>query len=186
METIREISQSSPVAKEVFGVLSERQRYRRRTDLNRLYNMLKMSGSTVSPDDFLNVFKTLQAAQVGSLVIGRKNNPNRFVWNYNLKDIAKAAQNGATIQQLQPLPAKRGRPFQNTVLSRSVEPLEVVKRGPGRPRKDLVPMPVNKVIASEPATVKQVGFLMHIKINPDADAQDVKDFLMLAKKIAKV
>lgn len=88
---IQQIAHSSPSAKEVFNVLERRQRSRKRTDLNRIYREIKLTNTEISKKEVLIVFKKLQDAGVGSIVFGRGSNPNRFVWNYSLRDIAKAA-----------------------------------------------------------------------------------------------
>lgn len=86
------VANSTPASKTIFKALSGLQRARRRTDLGRLYRMVHHMDNTVTEKDFLDIFKSLQDAKVGSLIIGRKNNPNRFAWRYNLKDIAARLQ----------------------------------------------------------------------------------------------
>lgn len=88
---IQQIAHSSPGAKEVFNVLERRQRSRKRTDLNRIYREIKLTNTEITKKEVLVVFKKLQDAGVGSIVFGRGSNPNRFVWNYSLRDIAKTA-----------------------------------------------------------------------------------------------
>lgn len=95
MQQIKELANETPISKAVFKALADKQRQRSRTDISRLYRAIKAAEMPhLDEKQFLEVFKKLQLAGVGSLIIGRKNNPNRFAWNYNLKDIGKAAKNG--------------------------------------------------------------------------------------------
>jgi hypothetical protein len=96
------IANETPTSKAIFKALAERQRFRRRTDLNRLHKTL---GDQITEEEFLSTFKKLQEAGIGSLIIGRKNNPNRFAWNYNLKSVANAALS-VDGWELEPLPMK--------------------------------------------------------------------------------
>lgn len=97
--------QNNPVAKLVFDVLAERQRHRQRTDLNNLFRAMRRDNPDLSEKEYLEVFKTLQANGAGSLIIGRRGNPNRFIWKYNLKDLAEKVQinglNPVTIKHLE-------------------------------------------------------------------------------------
>jgi len=87
---VKEIAQASPTSKVIFGSLASRQRMRHQTDITRMQTQLKRAGQNIDTEAFMNTFKELEKAGVGSIVYGRKNNPNRFKWNYNLKDIGQA------------------------------------------------------------------------------------------------
>lgn len=97
--------QNNPVAKLVFDVLAERQRHRQRTDLNNLFRAMRRDNPDLSEREYLEVFKTLQMNGAGSLIIGRRGNPNRFIWKYNLKDLAEKIKtnglNHSTIKHLE-------------------------------------------------------------------------------------
>jgi hypothetical protein len=86
------IESSKQVTDLVMGILSERQRHRQRTDLKNLYRGAKRVEPKIDEDQFMEVFKKLAASGAGSLIIGRRGNPNRFIWKYNLKDIAEAVK----------------------------------------------------------------------------------------------
>lgn len=111
--TIEQVANSSEVSKAIFKALADKQRARRKTDLTNLFKTVRKEHAEISEKDFLLIFKQLQEAKVGSLVIGRKNNHNRFVWSYNLKDVANRGLNKTSTEKPTQLPApekkKRGR-----------------------------------------------------------------------------
>lgn len=85
------VATQNDTAKNVFKVLSERERFRSETNLSRLRRSLLDEGKKVVADDYLGVFKSLQDLGIGTIVIGRGNKPTRFKWHYNLREVAKAA-----------------------------------------------------------------------------------------------
>lgn len=88
MQQIKELANETPVAKAIFKALSDRQRQRSRTDISRLFRAIRASDMPqLDEKQFLEVFKKLHSAGMGSLIIGRKNNPDRFAWKYSLKDM---------------------------------------------------------------------------------------------------
>lgn len=107
---IKTIAESSDTSKAIFDVLKDRKRFRRYTNLSQFNQVLLNKGYKVVEDEYFDTFKALEKAGAGSLIIGRKGNPNRFIWDYNLKDVAKAAS-GEEVKA------------------------QVIKRGPGRPPK---------------------------------------------------
>lgn len=90
---ISQIANQSETSKVVFEYLSARQRYRRITDLNKVYSLLMNKGEKLVVNDYDATFKALHKAGCGALVIGRNGNPPRFLWSYNLKQIGQAARN---------------------------------------------------------------------------------------------
>lgn len=102
-------------------ILSARQRMRRVTDLNNFYRFITKKHPDIKDTDFLNVFKKLDNEGAGSLIIGRKNNPNRFIWNYNLKEVAESLKKGKDISSLKLLTKKSK---QRRVSKRDVKPIQ--------------------------------------------------------------
>lgn len=122
---IKTIAESSDTSKAIFEVLKDRKRFRRYTNLSQFNQVLLNKGYKVVEDEYFDTFKALEKAGAGSLIIGRKGNPNRFIWDYNLKDVAKAAS------------------------GEEVKP-QVIKRGPGRPPKVTTVLKVDE----KPKTIK--------------------------------
>lgn len=120
-------TKSDPTAKLVFDILAERNRHRQRTDIKNLFRMAQKIENKLDYPSFLEVFKKLQANDVGSLIIGRRGNPDRFVWNYNLKAFAnKVKANGlnpTTLKQLD-------------LVTDAKLPINAVKRATRRPVKN--------------------------------------------------
>jgi hypothetical protein len=166
------VANSSPAAKAVFIALGDRQRFRRRTDLNRLYLTVQSNpkNSGISEDDFLEVFKDLQAIKAGSLVIGRKNNPNRFVWKYNLKELASAALNNKDLTELGPMPKKAPK---RTAFRRKVKPTFKAKVAEPVPVK---PTQVEQVTG--PAIIQ-----LTLQLSPNYRPEDVHALLQLAQSL---
>jgi hypothetical protein len=89
---VSDIAKKTVAGRKVFSYLSTRERHRNRTDLRQLYTSVFEEGDSTSYEDFIKVFQELHNAQVGVLIRGRRNDPDRFQWRYNLKDVAKAAK----------------------------------------------------------------------------------------------
>lgn len=138
---IKSIANGSETAKTVFDVLSKRRRFRRQTNLNKLQQMLMDQGCLIVEDDYINLFKELETKGVGSLIVGRKGNPNRFKWNYSLKSVAKAAIGNDNVEQFEPL----GKKAPVITPENSLIP----KRKPGRPRKEVQHVEVTLRIPSD-------------------------------------
>lgn len=85
---IETVANENEVSKVIFKALTEKQRAVRTTSLTNLYRSIHQANPSVAEKDFLAVFKHLEQARAGKLIFGRKNNHNRFEWNYNLKDVA--------------------------------------------------------------------------------------------------
>jgi hypothetical protein len=89
----------------IFKALGNRQRIRTQLDLTQMYRMMKRELG-VGDQEFLAAFRLLEVQGAGSLIIGRRGNPNRFVWKYNLKQVAQAALKGENLKGLEPLDKK--------------------------------------------------------------------------------
>jgi len=75
----------------IYKYLSARQRVNRETNVTRLSSMITHTNPDLSEDAVLGFFRKLQDEGKGSLIIGRKDNPTRFLWDYNLKEVALKA-----------------------------------------------------------------------------------------------
>lgn len=98
MMKLQQIASENETAKAVFSTWAQRRRFRRETNLPRFEASLLQDGHKIVRQDFLQLFKRLEDAGIGSIIVGRHGKPNRFVWNYNLKDVAK----NATIETASP------------------------------------------------------------------------------------
>lgn len=121
MLQLNQVAESSHTARNVFEDLSKRERFRRETNLINYERKLLNSGKKIIHGEYLQVWKMLQDLGVGSLIIGRNKTPTRFIWNYNLKDVAKS------VKYKQPLKEETTIPPQASVPVSS-------KRGRGRPK----------------------------------------------------
>jgi hypothetical protein len=104
------LAESNNVAKAVFENMAGRRRYRKYTNLRFLRRQLEANGKeTIAPEKLMSVFKTLEQMGLGSIVIGRRKNPTKFIWNYNLKDVAQVAAGKKAAGELGPIFATKGR-----------------------------------------------------------------------------
>lgn len=113
-EIIQKIANENQTSKDVFSALRERVRFTRRTNMDKFESDLLGQGFKIESRQYFDIFKKLEDAGAGRIVFGRKGNPTRFTWNYDLKDVARASVTtipDKEIKQLnQPLAKKRGRP----------------------------------------------------------------------------
>lgn len=93
-EVIKSIASETPTAANVFNNLAGRKRHRQETDIGRYRMALIREGVKIADGDYMNVWKKLQEAGAGTLIIGRHGNPDRFKWNYSVKDVGKLATDG--------------------------------------------------------------------------------------------
>jgi hypothetical protein len=95
---------ANPTVKTVFEVLSERQRSRKRTDLNNLFRQVLRGNPNADHNAFMELFKGMDSNGMGKLVKGRGRNPDRFIWGYDLRQSAEKMRiggvNPATKKQL--------------------------------------------------------------------------------------
>lgn len=119
---LKEIAHANPTAEAITLALAVRKRFRHVSNLRGMKNSLLKRNEKVVDEDYMRYWKQLEEAGVGSVVHGRKGNPDRFEWNFNLKTVAEAAIQG-TNNEVAPFETKK------LVAKRSTS-----KRGPGRPR----------------------------------------------------
>lgn len=97
LNELQVVSNQSDTSRLIFKELGNRQRFRSSTDLRQFRNNLLASGMKIVQDDFTKTFKDLEKLGAGSLITGRRGNASRFIWNYNLKSLAKAAAGAPTV-----------------------------------------------------------------------------------------
>jgi ribosomal protein L18E len=78
MEKLSNIANESETAKNVFEIFAARERFRRETNLSRLQRYMHEAGKKVVEDELLGLFKKLETAGIGTLVVGRGNRNTRF------------------------------------------------------------------------------------------------------------
>lgn len=97
-EAVQSLAHSNPTASAVFLALSQRERNRRIVNIDLMKSHLEASGVAIDPKAYFDVFKRLDELQVGSLVYGRKGNPNTFEWAYALTSVTEVALGGKDIE----------------------------------------------------------------------------------------
>lgn len=91
LNTLKSIAEENATSKAVFGQLSSRVRSRGQINLRKLRYDLLTQGQRIVEEEYVEIFKKLQDLGVGKLISGRHGKPTRFMWNYKLVSIAKAA-----------------------------------------------------------------------------------------------
>lgn len=95
---LKEIAHKSHTATVTATSLALRERLRHSSDITRTRAELARQGERIVEADYMQFWKDLQVAGVGSIVYGRKGKPDRFDWYYSLKSIAKACIDGSNVQ----------------------------------------------------------------------------------------
>lgn len=110
------ISQLNDAAQKAFKTFEERQRFRSNTNLSRFHRELEKKYQ-VKVDDkaLLEMFKALEGAGMGSLIIGRKSSNTRFQWQYSLRDVAKLAKGEIVASEAQKINGKAVRTVKRIV-----------------------------------------------------------------------
>lgn len=108
METINQtivpelqtFAKSNELGKEIFEALSTRERAAARSDIDAIFRELEAKHQKeLNYYKFLGVWKMLEEKKLGTLVFGRKGNPNRFVWRTSLREVGRVAL-GLSIEML--------------------------------------------------------------------------------------
>jgi uncharacterized protein YfkK (UPF0435 family) len=122
-------------AKDVFSILASRERFRSRSDIDAIFRELEtLKGTQLDYFKYLDVWKDIEKMGLGTMVYGRKGNPNRFVWNANLKHVGRlalgmSARPEAPVKETpKPEPVKAAPPI----------PPTSIKRRPAAPKKEEV------------------------------------------------
>lgn len=131
----------------VFKNLQARERNNQQTDLTNMYRAIYKTNPEIDQVDFLNVFKKLQEQHAGVLVIGRNGNSNRFIWKYNLKEVAEAAlKNHSDFTKLSLYSARVRRDRQALKRPLSIETIDKMLEGRGQSKfADISVAPIIKV-----------------------------------------
>lgn len=89
---LQTFAKSNNLSQDVFRALADRERAAARSDIDAIFRELEFK-KKIELDYFkyLDVWKSLQDLGVGTLVHGRKGNPNRFVWHTNLREVGRLA-----------------------------------------------------------------------------------------------
>lgn len=88
--SIKSVMNENATSKAVLEVLSARKRYRKHTLLPYFKSILEGRGYKIVEDDLIATFEKLEKAGAGTLVYDRRTKkPKKFLWTYDLKDVAK-------------------------------------------------------------------------------------------------
>lgn len=79
-------------------LLALRRRARDYSNLPATKDQLINMGEKIVDEDYKQYWQNLQDLGVGSVIYGRRGNPDRFQWHYSLKTVAKAAIEGKEAQ----------------------------------------------------------------------------------------
>jgi hypothetical protein len=93
-EKLKEIANSSHTSIITMLFLALRQRSREASNLDVIKSQLTRMGEKIIDEDYYRFWKSLDSAGVGSYIVGRRGNPNRFKWHFDLKQIAQSAIEG--------------------------------------------------------------------------------------------
>lgn len=97
-EVIKSVSNLSATSKIVFEALAKRQRFSRKTNLNKFHQILLNNGCKVIETEYYEVFKKLQELEIGRFIQGKNGSPNKFEWYFDLKGLAKMAFDKSTMK----------------------------------------------------------------------------------------
>lgn len=103
-----EIAQKSELARAIFKTLADMGKSRPSTDLGRFKSRVSdVLGQHISNSELLKVFKDLQDAGCGKLILSRNlsSAPHRFQWSHNNVEVGRAGVlNGGAVQAAAPAP----------------------------------------------------------------------------------
>jgi hypothetical protein len=192
--TVKAVFESTPTAGTIRDVLSERIRFRHQTNLNKFRNDLLSAGHKIVEKEYIETFQKLDQLGVGSLIIGRRGKPNRFLWNYNLKDVAKSAKGTAkATTPIVKVEAKaEAAPVKKEVkmgLTKRGRPFRKVLAAPSQPAKlaTQVSVPVPKISAA-PVVNKDVAkapLAVTINLPSNVSKDDIAALLQLVSELGK-
>lgn len=194
--TIEQIANSSEISKQVFKALSDKQRARRATDLTNLYREMSRKDKTLQEKEMIQVFKKLEDAGIGSLVIGRRSNHNRFVWSYNLKHVALAAKGKIkqeAMESVETTGKKKTRGIRKVSTKASpvtvVKPTILRKAIKERAKKLDVPAPevmkVEEKVVSKGSSTQGPILQFQVELSANTRPQDIQAILELIKDLHK-
>lgn len=165
---------ATTTSKLIFDVLAERQRHRQRTDLNNLFRIMQRAEPNVEYKAFMEVFQKLDTNGMGRLVKGRGRNPDRFIWKYNLKDLAAKVKTGgitpSTKAQLDMVTDAKTMDLPKRSNTVKVGNLTGPKRKAGRPRKNAIQAKSEPIKATESKI--ETPTVINITLDPNMSQTD--------------
>lgn len=109
---LHKIAHKSDSAVVTMTALAMRERFRRYSNIEKMKYLLLNQGEKIVDTDYRQVWKDLEDAGIGSIIYGRGGRPDRFMWYYDLKQVANAALQNKN-EESEKLPEekrRRGRP----------------------------------------------------------------------------
>lgn len=151
---IIKVSKLNDASIALFESFKNRKRFRRRTNVNLLHQELVAKFGKIEESQLIETFKMLQDMEFGSLVVGRRNNPTRFIWNYSLKDLAKAAKGELKMDEINAIPPLDSR----------------YKRKPSKPEPTKeVEVPVTPTFSDKKIIVIRDNSVIELNLSPEKD-----------------
>jgi hypothetical protein len=179
---IETVANGSEIGKIVFKALSEKQRARRATDLTHLYRAVSKMDKTVQEKEFLKVFRQLEDADIGSLIIGRRNNHNRFVWNYNLKQVAQAANGKMSTKELAPaVPEKKAKTVRKVTKRR--KPSMFKARSQSVSKVETAPIVEDAHVTKSSSVAGPTKIQLTLELAPEVSAKDIQALIELVNSL---
>lgn len=136
---LKKVADASHSAKVTIQNLIGRERFRNSSDITRLKRDLIKEGRKIVDKDYIQFWKDLQDAGVGSIVYGRRGKADRFEWHYSLKKVAEAASQGKNTE----VPTLKGVKNSRVILRKRGRP-------PGSKNLSLVPNEVTPTFEDAP------------------------------------
>lgn len=112
---IKQVTDASKTATATMIMLGFRQRAHSFTTLESVKSQLRKLGERVVGRDFMDFWRGLEEAGVGSVVLGRRGGQTRFAWNYSLRQIAQIAIEGKS-DEIKKIAVKKERVVENPFL----------------------------------------------------------------------
>lgn len=144
LNKVTKASQMNDAAVAAFDTFNARKRFRSNTNLVRFHRELEEKyGKPIQEKQLEDMFKALEQAGMGSLIVSRNKNNTRFAWNYSLRDVAKASKGGVKPEELQKV---------------------VIKAKPKIIRRGRAKAPEAPITASEPAEAPKVQEVLDVLV----------------------
>lgn len=106
-QSIKSLAHSNATASTIFLIMSQRERARHVLNLDLLLSNAIAQSKDVSKEVFYETFKQLHNLKVGYIIYGRKGNNHKFVWTYDMKDVAKIGLGILDIVPRKSMPKKK-------------------------------------------------------------------------------
>lgn len=106
---VKQIAEASRTATVSMLALGMRERAHVYTNISSFKSQLQSMGEKVNDRDYMDFWRGLETAGVGSIILGRRGKQTRFEWHYSLRQIAQIAIDGKTAnaQKLAPIPKRQ-------------------------------------------------------------------------------